>query len=147
MPNLFPITENDDHTERQERQVQFGRSWRFDYEKGDFVTSPTGKVMGCSGTDAWLEWCKKAILTKRYRHLVYSRNHGQELDDLISRHLTREANELEIKRMVTETLMVDPRTSGVGNFTFRWEGEKCFFTCEITNVRGEKETITESVVI
>ena len=144
MPNLFPEIENppvEEEFQETEDQIHFGRSWRFDYDAGDFVLTPTGKVADVQEVDAWLEWCKKAIRTERYKYLVYSRSYGQEFEDLIARHLPRAANESEIIRIVTETLMVDPRTASVGNFTFRWEGDQCFFTCEVTNVRGQTGTV------
>ena len=142
MPNLFPIgSSSTDSTPETTSSIQFGRSWMFDFDAGDFVLTPTGKVAESEGVDAWLEWCKKVIRTERYKYLIYSRNYGQEFEDLISRHLPRAANESEIIRIVTETLMVDPRTASVGNFTFRWEGDQCFFTCTVTNVRGQTGTV------
>jgi hypothetical protein len=143
MPNLFPEAENPVTEQPQvtEAQVSFGRSWKFDFDKGEFVLTPTGKVAEAEGVQAWLEWCRKAIRTERYRYMIYSRNYGHEFEDLIARHLSREANESEIIRIVNETLMVDPRTAGVGNFTFQWEGDQCFFTCEVTNVLGQTGTI------
>ena len=142
MPNLFPIgSSSTDSTPETTSSIQFGRSWMFDFDAGDFVLTPTGKVAEVEGTDAWLEWCRKAIRTERYKYLVYSRNYGQEFEDLIARHLPRAANESEIIRIATETLMVDPRTASVGNFTFRWEGDQCFFTCTVTNVRGQTGTV------
>lgn len=150
MPNLFPtetVTATPELPETQAGQVQFGRSWRFDFDAGEFVLTPTGRVAETQDTDSWLEWCKKALQTARYRYLVYSRNYGQEFDNLIGRHLTRAGNESEIKRIVTECLMVDHRTARVENFTFTWEDDQCFFTCEVSNVRGETGTISESVVI
>lgn len=128
------------------RSVQFGRSWRFDYDRGDFVTTPTGKIASCSGAEAWVECCKKSLQTERYTYLAYSRNYGQEYDELIPRNLTRSSAESEIVRMTTETLKLDPRTSQVGGFTFQWEGERCFFQCDISNIRGQKSKIEGSVV-
>jgi hypothetical protein len=150
MPNLFPIdttTATSATDETTVSQAQFGKSWRFDFAAGDFMQTPTGKVAESRGVDAWLEWCQKAVLTKRYRYLVYTRNHGQEFESLISRHLNRAGNESEIKRMVAECLNVDPRTYKVENFTFTWENDQCFFTCEVTNIRGETGTINGSVVL
>jgi hypothetical protein len=111
------------------------------------VLTPTGKVAESTGADAWLEWCQKALLTERYRYLAYSRQYGQEFDDLMARHLSRAANESEIQRITRETLMVDPRTASVDRFTFRWEGDAVYFTCVVTNVRGERGTVTGMVVI
>ncbi|MBE3576872.1 MAG: DUF2634 domain-containing protein [Limnochordales bacterium] len=148
MPNLFP-------TEPPSLQpappvskiVPFGRSWRFDFAKGEFVLTPTGRVAESHGADAWLEWCQKALLTERYRYLAYSDQYGQEYEDLMARHLTRAANESEIQRITRETLMVDPRTASVDHFVFEWDGDTVRFTCEVTNVRGEKGVVTGMVVI
>lgn len=150
MPNLFPVKDVTPLPELNvtpANHIQFGRSWRFDFDNGDFVLTPTGKVAEIQGVDAWLEWCKKALMTARYRFLVYSRNYGQEFDDLISRHLNRAGNESEIKRIATECLMADPRTAAVDNFTFRWDGDQCFFTCKVSNVRGENGNLNGNVVI
>jgi len=149
VPNLFPTEETATTSESaQESQVQFGKSWRFDFDKGEFVLTSTGKVAESEDTDAWLEWCKKALMTPRYRYLVYGRNHGHEFEDLIPRNLSREGNESEIKRMITkETLMVDPPTAAVENFQFTWEGDKVYFTCDVISVRDERKTVSGSVVI
>lgn len=148
MPNLFPLDE-DTSTKAVENdsKASFGKSWRFDFENGEFVLTSAGKVAETSDVEAWLEWCKKALITARYRYLVYSRSYGQEFDDLISRHLSRSANESEIKRIVTEALMVDPRTASVNNFAFTWEGDTVYFTCNVTNTRSETGTVNGQVVI
>jgi hypothetical protein len=154
MPNLFPIASGNSPQAQTTAgsggmsggKVKFGRSWRFDYEKGDFVLTPTGKIPTCTGVDAWLEWCKKTLRTERYTYVAYSRNHGQQFEELIPRHLSRRANESEIVRMTREALKTDPRTNQVAAFSFAWEGERCTFQCEVTNVRGQTFTIDGSVV-
>ncbi|WP_019420198.1 DUF2634 domain-containing protein [Paenibacillus sp. OSY-SE] len=145
MPNLFPSDIEDDWEqeteEPEEQETDFGRSWRFDFEKGDFVMTPTRKVAVADDTAAWVMWCEKAIRTPRYRHLIYSREHGHEFDELIGKGYSRAVIESEIQRIVTETLTVDPRTASVDGFTFAWSGDGCYFTCRIQNVREETETI------
>ena len=140
MPNLFPtITINTEtepgEIEAQNKNVLFGKSWHYDFEKGDFTFSPVnGKVAESNTFDAWINWCKKALITERYRFLAYGRNYGQEFEKLISQNLTRPGNESEIRRLVTECLMADPRTASVDNFTFSWQEDKCFFSCVATNI-------------
>ncbi|MDU0203828.1 DUF2634 domain-containing protein [Paenibacillus sp. MAH-36] len=153
MPNLFPLA----GTEKSELPllgagtgrgaVGFGRCPKFDYALGEFVLTQTGRIAECSGTEAWLQWCQKALLTQRYTYLAYSRAYGQEFDDLIARQLSKPANEMEITRITKETLMVDPRTASVGPFTWTWNQSECSFQCQITNVRGDKKNIQGSVVI
>lgn len=110
------------------------------------MMTPTGKVSVAEDADAWIEWCRKALQTERYRHVIYSRDHGQEFDGLIGSGLSRSAIESEIRRIATETLMNDPRTAGVDDFSFHWEVDRCYFSCAIKNVRDETGTITGSVV-
>jgi len=147
MPNLFPTESNATALpETKTTRVTFGKSWRFDFQKGEFVLTPTGKVFESTDEDAWLEWCQKAVLTERYRYLIYSRKYGQEFEDLFRRNLNRAGNESEIKRIVTETLKVDPRTASVDNFGFTWDGEQCFFTCTVTSARGTTKALNGKVV-
>ena len=148
MPRLFPseaVTPIPEADETKVTTVQFNRSWRFDFDKGDFVLTPTGRVAETTGLEAYIEWCKKALITPRYRHLIYSRNYGSEFDDLISRGLSREAIESEIKRMATEALMVDPRTATVKNFVFGWQEDAVYFTCSITTAQGDRTTVSSHV--
>lgn len=152
MPNLFPeefMNQINEQTQEQEvqEQVQFGRSWKFDFEKGDFVQDASGKLVEAEPFEAWVDWCNKALRTTRYKHLIYSADYGQEFEDLLRRHLTREANESEIKRMVTECLMVNPYTDRVENFKFQWTGDEVRFTFDIYNILGEGTTLDGSVVI
>lgn len=148
MPELYPTTEPtySNPEAAATEQVQFPRSWRFDFDKGDFQLTPTGVIAPASELQAYIQWCMKALLTPRYRHLIYSRGYGQEFEDLIRRNLTRAGNESEIRRMVTEALMVDPRTASVGNFVFRWEDDVVYFSCEVTTVRGDTATLESKVV-
>lgn len=144
-PTDMPVAEVE--TAAVAEDVSFGRSWQFDFSIGEFVLMPAGGVATADYFDAWLQWCKKALMTERYRYLAYTRAYGQEFAALISRHLTRAGNESEIKRIVAECLTVDPRTAAVENFTFDWDGDVCMFTCEISNVRGETGTVSSEVVI
>lgn len=145
--NLFPTEEAAvEGAETLDTSVSFGRSFRFDWAAGEFALTPTGRIAGAEGADAWLEWCAKALQTERYRYLVYSRGYGQEFDSLIGSGLSRAAVESEIARIATETLMADPRTASVGSFSYEWERDRCLFTCEVTSVRDETGTLQGSVV-
>jgi phage baseplate assembly protein W len=146
VPFLFPteqVTAAPEET--QTAPVKFGKSWVFDFDQGDFVLSPTGKVVEADGAEAYRQWAHKILLTPRYRHVVYSRNYGQEFEDLLRRNLTRAGNESEIKRMVTEALMVDQRTASVGDFTFDWQEDAVYFTCTVTTAQGEQVQISGQV--
>ncbi|MDR9855981.1 DUF2634 domain-containing protein [Paenibacillus sp. VCA1] len=150
MANLFPETEDmvwEDATEPETYEgsgVVFGRSWKFDFKAGEFVMSPTRKMATADEKEAWVLWCEKAVRTPRYRHLIYSRDYGSELEELIGSG-GRSIQESEIRRMVSETLLADARTQSVDQFVFDWEGETCRFTCRITNIRDEEAVLEGSV--
>ncbi|QAS52370.1 DUF2634 domain-containing protein [Halobacillus litoralis] len=125
--------------------IRFGRSVVFDYETGEFSISPTGKFVQVDGEDSWIEWCKKAVRTRRYSSLIYSEDFGQEFNDVLGRGLTKEAIESEIKRMTTECLEVDPRTANVRNFNFGWEKDKVSFDFEVQSIRNVSGTVNGEV--
>lgn len=150
MANLFPESmeqswDDSGNPEWLEDEVSLGRSWRFDFNAGEFVMTPTRKIAQVDGMDAWVMWCQKAIRTPRYRHLIYSRQYGQELDELIGRGYSRAVQESEIQRMATEALMADPRTLSVDRFTFGWQEDGCHFSCQVKNVHDEQFTLEGSV--
>jgi len=112
------------------------RTYLYDFNKQEFVLSATGKFTSVEDDLAWAEWCKKALLTERWVYLIYSSDYGQELEELIGSGLPREAIESEIKRIVTECLMQNDMTEKVENFSFEWNEDEVYFTCEVTNVNG-----------
>lgn len=151
MPSLFPETgvvwgDEEDLSGAASEEVRFGRGWRFDYDAGDFVLTPSGKVAAAGPQEAWVQWCIKAVKTPRYRHVIYSRNYGSELEELVGQGDSRGVMESEITRMVTETLLADPRTDSVDQFTFDWNLEQCMFSCQVASVQ-EEMFILESEVI
>jgi len=114
---------------------------KFNFTEGEFEMTPTGKVKIVEDADAWKVWCQKALLTERYYYLVHDHNFGQEFEELIGSSLPREIIEMEIERIVRETLAQHAYTKGVGNFTFEWKEDECYFTCEVENIQGETITL------
>lgn len=148
MPNLFPsetTINNPENNEFSAGEAVFGRSWRFDFEAGDFILTPSGKVATAEDLQAYMEWCQKTLLTQRYRYLIYSRNYGSEYEELVGRGFSKAIIESEVERMTGEALMVDPRTEEVNNFSFSWREDALYFTCDITTVRGDKTSIGREV--
>lgn len=127
--------------------VKFGRGWKFDFDSGDFVTTPTGRTAPADETEAYMEWCQKALQTARYRFPIYGRYYGHDFDDIIGRSFPRAVIESEIQRVVVETLKVDPRTDRVINFVFTWEDDRLYFSCDVISVRGDQITVGTGVVI
>lgn len=123
MPSLYPVFDMPEIVEQQaEPAPKYGKSWLFDFAKGDFVVDGTGRVVEADGHTAWVQWCVKAVLTERFAHVIYSTDYGSEIEQALKQP-SRKAVEAELERVITEALLVDPRTEQVKDFTFEWEGD------------------------
>ncbi|MCL2462909.1 MAG: DUF2634 domain-containing protein [Defluviitaleaceae bacterium] len=77
----------------------------------------TDRIAGYTeGLDAMEQMIYKALLTDRYRYLIYDWNYGFEVDDLFGKD--RSYVKPELIRRITECLMADDRVLGVENFAF-----------------------------
>lgn len=97
----------------------YNGSYYFDFNKGDFVLDTSNQVTRSSGTDAWVQWCIKAILTVRYACFAYSTDYGSEILYAINTPDRKEA-ESNIRRTIIETLAIDARTDRVEDIRFDW---------------------------
>lgn len=124
MPNLYPVFEVPELVEQQQTEPapKYGKSWLFDFEKGDFVVDGAGRIVIAEGYTAWVQWCVKTVLTQRFAHVIYSFDYGTELEEALKQP-SRKAVEAELERAITEALLADPRTEMVRDFTFEWEGD------------------------
>lgn len=150
MPKLFPTAGVDEAPynpmDSPRQGPIYGRTVQFDYDKHEYILSPTGRMPTTQASDAWGEWCVKALSTERYKYLIYTPDYGVELDTLIGQSRPHAVIESEIRRMVRECLMCDPRTAGVDNFRFRWIDDGIMFSCRVRNTLGEAITITRTVM-
>ena len=118
MPNLFPQNETFETVElknNNENELDLKGSFLF-----DFVKNADGTLKKCDKVQAYKQWCQKAILTPRYKRSAYSSVYGSEIKELIASNLSKNAKELEITRLIKETILVHPYTKEVGGFSFNW---------------------------
>ncbi|HFL3608736.1 TPA: DUF2634 domain-containing protein [Clostridioides difficile] len=99
------------------------------------------KVDGiCDDVEALKQAIFLILNTERYEHLIYSRNYGVELNDLIGEPISYVIPELE--RRITEALIQDDRIENVDNFEFQNVKGKvhCKFTVysKYGNIKAEK---------
>ena len=150
--NLFPdesVFDDIDFTEEEitDNIEDFKKSYAYDFEKGDFIRGPDGKVLLVNRLEAYIQWCQKTLLTKRLKHLSYTDLYGQEYYTLIGEDISKAAIELEVERMTREALMVHPYTKEVENFKFRWSKnkEELYFEFDAITVLDELFTLEHFV--
>jgi len=142
MPNLYPVFDMPDLVEQQQTEPvpQYGKSWLFDFEKGDFVVDGAGRVVETDGHAAWVQWCVKSVLTERFAYLIYSTDYGAEIEQALKQP-SRKTVEAELERVITEALLVNPRTELVKDFVFQWEGDAVKVSFTAVPVVGSPERL------
>ena len=129
MPTLAPSTPGSPI-------VPFRIAPAFDFDAGDFVLDGRGRVTMATAQQAWVDWCRKALLVERYSCLVYSDQYGVEID-----RATREAAaatvQSAIAATITQALMRDRRTASVTGFTFSWQGDALTVTFTVIPQTGK----------
>ncbi|EQJ05488.1 DUF2634 domain-containing protein [Clostridioides difficile] len=94
----------------------------------------------CDDVEALKQTIFLILNTERYEHLIYSRNYGVELNDLIGEPISYVIPELE--RRITEALIQDDRIENIDNFEFQNIKGKvhCKFTVysKYGNIKAEK---------
>lgn len=153
MANLFPESDYTNDTTSSSTSTTSGNnsdagykgSYKFDFKKGEFVRNPDGTLARCNRLEAYEQWCNKAMNTP-VGFRAYSRLYGHELDTLSDSLYSRDAIELEVKRMTVEALMVHPRTKEVTDFTFTWQNNgELYYEYTVVTVDNNKVGLNNSV--
>lgn len=121
-------------------QVQPSRTYALNFD--------TGEVGGIiDGESAIRQAIRKAIMTARFRYLIYGYEHlyGCELEDLIGQDLPIELLNAEVPRLISEALLVDDRIEDVYNFTIERKGDGLYVSFFVDTMDGG--TISEEVTV
>lgn len=131
MPNLFPTFNLPTITPRTTPPaVKYYQSPHFDFESGDFVFEPSGKIKMATGREAFEQWCMKVCMTERGTRLAYSTDIGTEFEAAMKMPSV-EAVKSSVVRTITESIMCHPCAEWVKNFVFRAEGDSLWVTFDV----------------
>lgn len=111
-------------------------AYKFDHEKEKLVVTGTGKALKGTPLEAYRFWAVKCLLTERYQYAAYGSDFGIEFQKIMEADYPRAIAESEIKRTISEALMVDDRTVSATSFKFDWEGDSCWITFILESVYG-----------
>ena len=141
--NLFPVFDMPlTLTEDVKNEKQYGIALRWNFEEGDFEMNLMGQPLYGNGYEAWVQWCKKALLTQRWAHYAYGSNAGIEAVEAF-KEPDRKVIENSLERTIAETLLADPmgRTRQVRNFQFHWNSDEVQVICEVLGSDGSSAEI------
>ena len=101
----------------------------------------SGRIIGTvDGIEAVNQAIRKAIITARYKCLIYDSDYGGELKDIIYDEVsTPELIETALPELIKDALSQDTRILDVYDFDFRFTNDEAFISFKADTIFGETE--------
>lgn len=115
---MLPEITNLEFINETETTTSMGKSFLFDFEKGDFVLKD-GRLVNATEFEALKIWVEKVLKTEKFRFKIYQKTnvddeYGVTIEDLIiGTNLPISFFESELKREITEGLIKHPMIQGI----------------------------------
>lgn len=116
-----------------EAEEQPSLTYRLDLDNGRIV----GKV---DNLEAVNQAIRKAIITPRFKCLIYDHQYGSEIEEaIITKSATRDYIEAVTEGFVKDALRPDTRILSVYDFEFEFEEDKAYIFFRADTIFGETE--------
>lgn len=113
-------------------------TYKLDLDKGRIA----GKI---DKLEAVNQAIRKAIITPRFKCLIYDNQYGSEIEDaVISKNATQEYIEAAIEGFITDALKPDTRILSVSDFSISFEGNSVYILFKADTIFGV--TAVEEVI-
>lgn len=117
------------------------QEYAWDFERDCFLYDVNGRHILLTSNPALEVWIYKALKTERFEYLVYSWQYGIELKPFIGKVMGVQERYSELRRVITECLMVNPYIRSIDSFSTTPENRAELIRVHITltTVYGEVE--------
>ena len=117
------------------------QEYAWDFERDCFLYDVNGRHILLTGNPALEVWVYKALKTERFEYLAYSWQYGIELKPFIGKVMGVQERYSELRRVITECLMVNPYIRSIDSFSITPENraELVRLHITLTTVYGEGE--------
>ena len=117
------------------------QEYAWDFERDCFLYDVNGRHILLTRNPALEVWIYKALKTERFEYLVYSWQYGIELKPFIGKVMGVQERYSELRRVITECLMVNPYIRSIDSFSNTPENRAELIRVHITltTVYGEVE--------
>ena len=117
------------------------QEYAWDFERDCFLYDVNGRHILLTGNPALEVWIYKALKTERFEYLAYSWQYGIELKPFIGKVMGVQERYSELRRVITECLMVNPYIRSIDSFSITPENraELVRVRITLTTVYGEVE--------
>lgn len=136
--SIFPFIDAS-VTDNTATETETPKEYAWDFEKNEFQLVD-GKVQIVEGLEAIKIKVYKALITQRYRYLIYSWDYGSEFEQLIGKNYSKELTEAEAKRFTEEALKVyfdKGWITAIKDFKISFSGDELSITFTIETPYGE----------
>ncbi|MBO6204000.1 MAG: DUF2634 domain-containing protein [Selenomonas sp.] len=137
MSSEFPFMGSTTTIESDDLPILKEYAWNFETDK--FVYDNNGNHVIVEKNEALKVWIYKALKTERFDYMAYSWQYGIELKPFIGKVMSVQERFSELKRVITECLMVNPYIVSIDSFSFDEEkhGELVKLSISLTSIYGE----------
>ena len=133
--SIFPFTQDvPGLEERAAQELPVFRELAYDYENN---------CLKRKGGKPYLVEKDEAVLTRRFVWPAYTHAYGSELEAVIGYSNNMDILDSEVKRYITETLMVNPYIQELSAFQFGHKGAEMTVAFDVTTVYGRFTHETE----
>ena len=117
------------------------QEYAWDFERDCFLYDVNGRHILLTRNPALEVWIYKALKTERFEYLAYSWQYGIELKPFIGKVMGVQERYSELRRVITECLMVNPYIRSIDSFSITPENRAELVRVHITltTVYGEVE--------
>lgn len=119
-----------------ESELPMCREIKWDFI-GDHPVLKNGRPVMVEGAEAVKTWIYNALLTVRYRHIIFPWSYGDEVEILIGQAYTEDTKKAEAIRYVRECLMVNPYITSVNDIRVAFKDTKLTISCKVKTIYGE----------
>lgn len=133
--SIFPFIDPDALRQEGSTELPLFQEYAYDFENNRLLLK-NGQTYLVEGNEALRIWIFKALTTERFRYTAYDSDFGSEIDTLIGSPLHGDIAKSELKRFITEALMVNPYIEELGNFQISQTGSGVTVEFDCTTVYG-----------
>lgn len=133
--SVFPFTVDVPELDDRAEELPVFRELAYDFENNRLYRRG-GRPYLVEKDEALQIWIYKALKTKRFVWQAYTHTYGSEIENVIGISNDPDIIDSEIKRYITETLMVNPYLQELSDFQFGHEKDIVTVKFLVTTVYG-----------
>lgn len=106
------------------------KTYKLDLDKGRIIGYVDGQA-------AVRQAIRKAIITPRFKCLIYDHQYGSEIEEaIIQKDATESYTRAVIPGFIRDALLPDTRVTGVSNFTFDFKNDEAYIAFDADTIFG-----------